>query len=65
MKSLKKVADSLFTSKLRYGLQLLGCVRWVISDPITQAFEDIQKCQNKLVRLINGTKISDKINAKS
>ena len=32
-KSLKKVADSLFTSKIRYGLQLLGKVRVTEKDP--------------------------------
>ena len=57
--TLLKISDSLFTSKIRYGLQLLGSVRWLESDPINQDFQAIQKCQNKLLRVLNGTKFSD------
>ena len=32
--SLKKVADSIFTSKIRYGLQLLGKIRWSKEDSV-------------------------------
>ena len=63
--TLLKISDSLFTSKIRYGLQLLGSVRWLESDPINQDFQAIQKCQNKLLRVLNGTKISDKVSTKS
>ena len=60
-----KISNSLFTSKVRYGLQLLGCVRYKDSDATNQELEAIQKCQNKLVRILNGSRISDKISSKS
>ena len=44
---------------------MLGCVRWKDSDPTNQELEAIQKCQNKLVRILNGSRISDKISSKS
>ena len=37
-KALKKVADGLFTSKLRYGLQLFGKVRRSNEDPTNEDF---------------------------
>ena len=60
-KALLKISDGLFSSKIRYGLQLLGCVRWRDSDPSNKDLEAIQKCQNKLLRVLNGTRISDKV----
>ena len=60
-KALQKISDGLFISRLRYGLQLLGCVRWSISDPTNKDMEVLQKCQNKLLRALNGSKVSDKI----
>ena len=63
-KSLKKVADSLFTSKIRYGLQLLGKVRWNESDTVTQDLKNIQLIQNKMLRLLNGKKLIDKVSTK-
>ena len=59
------VAESIFISKLRYGLQLLGQVRWKEEDAQAQGLEQLQKSQNKLLRLLNSTRISDKINTKS
>ena len=44
---------------------MLGKVRWSISDPTNQEMEAIQKCQNKLLRLLNNSCISDKISTKS
>ena len=52
--SLLKISHSLFTSKIRYGLQLLGSVRWSEADPINQDLQAIQKCQIKLLRVLNG-----------
>ena len=46
-KALKKVADGIFTSKLRYGLQLFGKVRRNIEDPINEDISALQKLQNK------------------
>ena len=42
--ALAKISDSLFTSKLRYGLQLLGRVRSSDSDPSNQDMSVLQKC---------------------
>ena len=64
-KALLKVSDGLSTSKIRYSLQLLGCVRWADSDPSNQDLEAIQKRQNKLLRALNCSLISDKISTKS
>ena len=52
-------------SKFRYGLQLLGSVRWKDLDPSNQDMEAIQKCQNKSLRVLTSTKISDKVSIKS
>ena len=56
-----KVADSLFMSKVRYGLQLLGRVRISDSDTLNKELEDIQLVQNRLVRILNNKRISDRI----
>ena len=42
-KSLIEIADSLYISKLRYGLGLLGKIRWTDQDATTKEFKDIQK----------------------
>ena len=55
----------MFLSKIRYGLQLLGCVRWKENDTISSDIEAIQKCQNKLLRVLNGSVLSEKISTKS
>ena len=62
---LRKVSESLFISKVRYGLQLMGEVRWKNEDPESVAFSRIQKSQNKLLRFLNKTSIKDKISTKS
>ena len=62
-KKVKKILDSLYTSKLRYGLPLMGKIRWNNEDVLTKEFEDIQKNQNKMMRFFNKTKISDKISS--
>ena len=64
-KALLKISNGLFVSKIRYGLQLFGKVRWSIADPSNQDMEAIQKCLNKLLRLLNNSRISDKISTKS
>ena len=60
-KSLVKVADSLFNSKIRYGLQLLGKVKMSNSETQNQDLQAIQLVQNKMIRFLNSKKISDKI----
>ena len=62
---LRKISDGLFTSKLRYGLQPLSQIRWRDDDVQTNGMEQLQKSQNKLLRLLNYSKISDKISIKS
>ena len=42
--SLRKVAESLFNSKLRYGLQLCGQISWSDKDKNTQAI----KCPDEI-----------------
>ena len=64
-KAVLKVVDGLFTSKLRYGLQLYGKVRSDISDPECEVFKSIQHIQNNLMRSLNGTKVKDKISISS
>ena len=59
--ALIKIADSLFMSKVRYGLQLLGKVRISEQDPSCKELDDIQLAQNRLVRILNGQKLADRI----
>ena len=63
--ALLKISHGLFISKLRYGLQLLGRVRWNDSEAYNQTLEALQKCQNKLLRALNGSRVSDQICTKS
>ena len=63
--SLLKLVDGIFTSKIRYGLQLLGKVRLQPSDPNNIDLDNIQKVQNKLVRLLTKTKLTDRVNIAS
>ena len=60
-----KVVDGIFTSKLRYGLQLCGKVRLKESDPECADFKAIQFIQNNLMRSLNGSKISDRVSINS
>ena len=65
LKSVLKVVDGLFISKIRYGLQLIGKVRLNGEDPECADFKAIQLVQNKLLRALNHTKIKDKVSTKS
>ena len=58
---LRKITDSIFTSKIRYGLQLYGNVRLEENDPKNALISAIQLTQNKMARFLNGTKIKDRI----
>ena len=64
-KSILRVVDGIFTSKLRYGLQLYGKARTKDSDPECSDFKAIQLVQNKLLRSLNGTKIKDMVSTSS
>ena len=58
---LRKITDSIFTSKIRYGLQLYGNVRLEENDPKNALISAIQLTQNKMAQFLNGTKIKDRI----
>ena len=58
---LLKLVDCLFMSKIRYGLQLIGKVRLTESDPSNKDIENIQKVQNKLLRMLTKTKLMDMV----
>ena len=58
---MKKVAESIYMSKAVYGLQLIGKIRWSNLDTKHGPLMQLQKTQNKLLRFLNNTKISDKI----
>ena len=59
------VVHSLWISKLRYGLQLCTKVRLTNEDTHTSTQKEIQLTQNRLLRLLNGTKIKDKVSIHS
>ena len=58
---LKKIADSLYLSKIRYGIQLYGNVRTKSDETEQKLMGTIQVAQNKLARYLNGNKLLDKI----
>ena len=53
--SIKKVVDSLYTSKLRYGLPMYGKIRWNENDTQEKWLTDLQLNQNKMLRYIDGS----------
>ena len=53
------MAESLFNSKVRYGIQLLGQARTKNEDVQNEDFLCIQKVQNKLVRFLNQVSLKD------
>ena len=57
--------DGIFTSRIRYGLQLYGKVRLESGDVICEDLKRIQIAQNNLLRLLNGSKLSDKVSIES
>ena len=56
-----KVADSLYTSKIRYGIQLMGKVRTTKEDPKNNLLKKIQVTQSKFARFMAGKSLLDKI----
>ena len=63
--SLKRIVDSIYSSKLRNSISLYGMIRWTEDQPTTKEFTDIQLNQNKMARYMNNTRISDQISTKS
>ena len=62
---LGKIADSLWISKARYGLQLYGQVRLNGEDAKTRDLENLQTAQNNLLRTLEDVRIKDKVSIKS
>ena len=60
-KGLRKITDSLWTSKLRYGLQLCNEVRTEDEQPKCIEMGTIQKAQNRMLRVLTKSKIKDKV----
>ena len=61
---LRKIADSLYTSKVRYGLQLFGKVRMNEADPTNILLDSLQITQNKFARFLHGSTLMDRLNTK-
>ena len=59
------VVHSLWVSKLRYGLQLCTTTKLNSEDTTSTNMKDLQLTQNRLLRMINNSKISDKVSTKS
>ena len=64
MDRLRRIGDSLYTSKIRYGLQLFGKVRLNENDPTETLLECLQVTQNKFARFLHGSTLMDRINTK-
>ena len=65
MKSILKLVDGLFMSKIRYGLQLYGKVRMSAEDAVSGDIQALQKTQNDLLRMLNGTNVKDGVSIES
>ena len=62
---LRKVVDSLWTSKLRYGLQLCSEVRLTEEHPKSLYMTMAQRSQNKMLRILDGALVSDRKSTKA
>ena len=61
---LKRVADAICVSKIRYGMALYGQVRLKEEDPHSPLMNSIQVALNKVARIICNVKISDRISTR-
>ena len=59
------MADSLFNSKIRCGLQLSGQIRWSEEDPKEQNSKLSQRAKNKMLRCIKNSKLAEKVSTQS
>ena len=57
---LPRLAHALWTSKLRYGLQLCGNVRLKEEDSHNTFMQSTQVAQNKMLRLLNNSTLADR-----
>ena len=62
---IKKIVDSIWTSKLRYGLQLCASVRTTEDQWKTQQMKGIQMAQNRMLRTVENKRIRDKVSIES
>ena len=65
LRNVLKVVDGIFTSKIRYGLQLIGKARTKREDAVCADLWAIQLVQNKLLRLLNKTQVKDGVSTAS
>jgi len=63
-KRLQRIVDSLWTSKLRYGLQLCTEGRLTEDQPKNQVVAMVQKAQNKMLRVLDEAQIVDQKSTK-
>ena len=62
---MKRISDSLYTSKIRYGVQLYGKVRIHEHDPLDTLLESLQVTQNKFARFLHGSSLMDRTSTKT
>ena len=63
-KNMMRVVQSIWISKLRYGLQLCNKVRTTSADLVNNNMQATQVAQNKMLRMLNGSTKKDHITAK-
>ena len=61
---LKRVAEGIFMSKLRYGLAVFWPVRTKIDDPHSPAVKGIKVVFNRMLRILCGTVKQDRVSVK-
>ena len=61
---MRRISDSLYTSKIRYGVQLFGKVRLNEQDPTESLLKSLQTTQNKFARFVHRSSLMDHINNK-
>ena len=59
------MTDSIWTSKLRYGLQLYAKVRTQESDPSNGIMAKLQVAQNKMLRVLENVLLKDGVQTKT
>ena len=60
-----KVVQSIWMSKLRYGLQLCNQVRTNTEDPTNSLMKSVQVAQNKMLRMLDRISLKDHVTSKS
>ena len=61
---LRRISDSLYTSKIRYGVQLFGKVRLNEQDQTDSLLDSLQITQNKFARFLHGSSLMDHISTR-